>query len=254
MRPHDPQALRTGTWAWVAPLSAFILSLLAAQTRAEHVVHSPVVEPGDWSSEFGGNFDVDDSRPLDRGNVYTVNVVWSPFARWASEAEIEVERELGEDLRTTAVSWANVLQVARSAEQWCDLALYAEFAHTLERDASDGIEFGVLAQKDFGWSETRVNLLMGRELEHGADVEVSYSWQWRYRLTERLEPGLEMYGGLGRWGAFGALDEHGQEFGPALNGSLPFGGGSIGYEVGLLFGLTGPDRGTTARFSIEYEF
>jgi hypothetical protein len=112
----------------------------------------------------------------------------------------------------------------------------------------------MLAQKDFGRNEARVNLVFEQPFESGADLEMEYRWQYRYRLSEVFEPGVEMYGGLGEWGEFGSFNDHEQQLGPAAYGKFRTASGAIKYEVGLLFGLTSDTPDTTARFLLEYEF
>ena len=81
-----------------------------------------------------------------------------------------------------------------------------------------------------------MNLIFERELTSGADTEMEYAWQYRYRLGERFEPGVEMYGGLGDWGHMGSFNDHEQQVGPAASASCARTTGAFKYEVGLLFG------------------
>ena len=111
-----------------------------------------------------------------------------------------------------------------------------------------------MGQKEFGRNQARINLLFERELESGAEVEMEYRWQYRYRLGERAEPGIEMYGNLGEWGGTGSFNDHEQQLGPAVFGRFHTAGGAFRYEAGILFGLTDVAPDTTARFLLEYEF
>ncbi len=83
---------------------------------------------------------------------------------------------------------------------------------------------------------------------------MAYAWQYRYRLHERFEPGLEMYGGLGDWGANGSFGDHEQQIGPACFGKLRTATGAWKYEAGLLFGLNDASLDATLRVLVEYEF
>jgi len=100
----------------------------------------------------------------------------------------------------------------------------------------------------------RFNLLAERELRSGAETELDYALQYRWRRSPRFEPGVELYGSLGATGDIGALGDHRHEIGPAAFGRIPFGGGALKYEFAWLFGLTDDAAAQTARFLLEYEF
>jgi high-affinity iron transporter len=223
-------------------------------SRADHVVYSPLVEEGEKAIEFRGHYDFDGSDALDGGEAYKLELEWSPFAWWRTEALVEWESEPGEDLDATEVAWENVFQLTEQGKYWADFGLLAEYAYSLEDDGEDAIELALLAQKDFGRNEARVNLVFEQPLESGADLEMEYRWQYRYRLDERFEPGIEMYGGLGEWGEFGSFNDHEQQLGPAMYGKVRTASGAFKYEAGLLFGLNDETPDATVRFLLEYEF
>jgi hypothetical protein len=97
-------------------------------------------------------------------------------------------------------------------------------------------------------------VIFEQELESGADLEMEYRWQYRYRRNERFEPGVEMYGGLGEWGESGSFSDHEQQLGPAMYGKFRTGTAALNYEVAALFGLTDESPDATVRFMLEYEF
>jgi len=242
------------TAAAAALLLGIALSAHPQASHADHVVYSPLVEQGEKAIEFRGHYDFDGNDALDGGQAYKLEFEWSPFARWRTEALVEWESEAGEDLDATEVAWENVFQLTEQGKYWADFGLLAEYAYSLEDDGEDAIELALLAQKDFGRNEARVNLVFEQPLESGADLEMEYRWQYRYRLEERFEPGIEMYGGLGEWGEFGSFNDHEQQLGPAIYGKLRTAGGAFKYEAGLLFGLNDETPDATLRFLLEYEF
>jgi high-affinity iron transporter len=242
----------------VAALPALLLALAVAghptESRADHVVYSPLVEDGEKAIELRGHYDFDGSKTLDGGQAYKAEFEWSPVSRWLTELLVKYEREPGESLKATEVASENIFQLTEQGEHWADFGVLAEFAYSLERGGSNALELALLAQKDFGRNEARVNLVFEQPLENGADLEMSYRWQYRYRLDEGFEPGLEMYGGLGDWGNAGAFNDHEQQLGPAMYGRFHTREGAFKYELGLLFGLTDVTPDTTVRFLLEYEF
>jgi high-affinity iron transporter len=226
----------------------------STDSRADHVVYSPLVEAGEKAIELRGHYDFDGRSSLDGGQAYKVEFEWAPYSRWLTELLVEYEREPGQGLAATEIASENIFQLTEQGQYWADVGLLAEYAYSLEDDGADAIEIGLLGQKDFGRNEVRVNLLFEQDLESGADLEMGYRWQYRYRLEERFEPGVEMYGGLGDWGEFGSFQDHEQQLGPAMYGKFRTATGALKYELGLLFGLTDETPDTTLRFMLEYEF
>jgi len=237
-----------------AVLVAAGLAAYGSDARADHIVYSPLVEQGEIAVELRGHHDFDGDDSRDGAEAYKIDLEWAPLERWRTELLGEFEREPGEDLQTTEVAWENIFQLTDQGRYWADFGLLAEYAHSLEDDGHDKLELGLLGQKEFGRNEARLNLIFEREFESGADFEMEYRWQYRYRLAERFEPGLEMYGELGEWGDTGSFDDHEHQLGPAIFGKLRVAGGAIRYEAGLLFGLSDESPDTTARFVLEYEF
>ncbi len=249
---------RPATLKQAAAVPASILAIgltgHAPPARADHVVYSPLVEQGEMAIELRGHYDFDGRSSLDGGQAYKLEFEYAPTSRWLTELLVEYEREPGESLEATEIASENIFQLTEQGQYWADFGLLAEYAYSLEDDGADAIELGLLGQKDFGRNEVRVNLLFEQALESGADLELGYRWQYRYRLEERFEPGIEMYGGLGDWGAFGSFNDHEQQLGPAMYGKFRTANGAFKYELGLLFGLTDATPDTTMRFMVEYEF
>lgn len=248
-------ALRMSTAAALpATVLALALAVHPTESRASHVVYSPLVEEGEIAVELRGHYDFDSSTSLDGGQAYKAEVEWAPTSWWLTEVLVKVEREPGEDIDATEIASENIFQLTEQGKYWMDFGLLAEFVYSLEDGGANALEIGLLGQKDFGQNEVRVNLVFEQALESGADLEMEYRWQYRYRLDERFEPGIEMYGGLGEWGEFGSFNDHEQQLGPAMFGKFRTSKGAIKYELGLLFALTDETPDTTVRFLLEYEF
>ena len=235
-------------------LMVFALATHAPRAVADHVVYSPLVEQGERAIEARGHYDLDGNDALDGAQQYKLEFEWAPVARWRTELMVKAEQAPGDGMRATEVATENVLQLTEQGQYWADLGVLAEYAHSLEDDGHDALELGLLAQKDMGRHEARLNLTLERELTGGADTEIGYAWQYRYRLGEHFEPGIEMYGGLGDVGHMGALGDHEHQVGPAIFGKLRTTTGALKYEAGLLFGLNDQAPDATVRFLLEYEF
>jgi high-affinity iron transporter len=253
----DPSARRARAVPATTAAGVLLVAALAAHSpraSADHVVYSPLVEYGEKAVELRGHYDFDGNDALDGGQKYKAEVEWAPMSRWRTEALVEYEQEPGGSLTATEVAWENLFQLTEQGQYWADFGLLAEYAHSLEHGGEDALELGLLAQKDIGRHEARVNLLFERDLTGGADTEIGYAWQYRYRWREVFEPGIEMYGEIGDAGHTGSFDDHEQQLGPAVFGKVRTAGGAIKYEAGLLFALTGETPDTTVRFMVEYEF
>jgi high-affinity iron transporter len=235
-------------------LVAIALTTHAPRAHAAHVVYSPLVEQGERAIEWRGHYILDGNDATDGEQQAELEFEWSPMARWRTELLVAAERASGDGLETTGIASENVFQLTEQGRYWADFGLLAEYAHSLEHGGSDAVELGLLAQKDAGRHETRLNLTFERPLTGSGDTRMGYAWQYRYRLRESFEPGIEMYGGLGEVGNIGALDNHEQQIGPAFAGKLRTTKGALKYEAGLLFGLNDQTPDATARFLLEYEF
>jgi hypothetical protein len=82
------------------------------------------------------------------------------------------------------------------------------------------LKLGLLAEKQLDRSVVTANLVAERELAEGADAELEYAFRWRYRQSQCLESGIELYGELGEWEDFGSASGHERQLDPALPGKL----------------------------------
>jgi high-affinity iron transporter len=236
-------------------LPALWLALVSPPARAAHMVYSPVVEEGEVAIEGRGHYDFDSRDDVDGAQQYKIDLEYTPTAFWRTELLGEWERAPGESIEATEVGWENVLQLAPQGKLWADFGVLVEYVHSLEDGGHDGLEVGILGEKQFTDTVLTVNMLSERELTGGAETELEYAARYRWRLSETLEPGIELYGELGEWGHNGSLGDHSHQVGPSLLGKSHSGEHSaIKYETAVLFGLTHDSPDATVRFLLEYEF
>lgn len=246
----------------LAPVSLVVLGVCATygllaprSAHAAHVVYSPVVEEGEIAVELRGHYDSDSRDDVDGSQQYKLDLEYTPTAWWRTEVLGEWEREPGKSIEATEVAWENVFQLAPQGKYWMDLGVLAEYAHSLEDDGEDALELGLLGEKQFSSTVFTANLIFEREFADGADTEMEFATRYRWRVSEALEPGFELYSELGDWGANGHLDEHEHQLGPSAMGKLRAGErAAFKYEAAVLFGLTEDSPDTTVRFLLEYEF
>ena len=152
-----------------------------------------------------------------------------------------------------AVEWENIILLTEQGKHWVDVGLFAEYEHSFA-DGPDEIKIGPMFQKEIGGTVANLNLLFEREVgrDAGDDTELDYSWQVKWTGNERLEFGVQGFGGLGALDHLGEGDAH--SIGPALFGVTRLAGGNkIAYDAAVLAGLNGAAPDLTFRFTLELE-
>jgi FTR1 family protein len=240
----------------IAAVIILVAGAVVAAPRAEAAdkVYSPIVEEGERAIELRGHRETDGDPSVDGGQQYKVDLEYSPKWFWRTELVGEWEKAPGESLENTQLAWENIFQLFEQGRYAIDAGLLVEYAHSTEPGGEDKLELGALLQKDFGPNQMRFNLVAERELRSGAETELEYALQYRWRRSPRFEPGIELYGEFGELGDFGSVGDHRHELGPAAFGKVPLGSGALKYEFAWLFALTDDAAAQTLRFLLEYEF
>jgi FTR1 family protein len=246
---------RRGTAALAATLLAALALAAPRPARADLYVYSPVVEAGERAFELRAQRDVDAAPQRNGAEEHKLELEYAPNEWWLTEALVTVERDPGGTRRATELSWENVIALAPQGKYWVDVGLLTEFAHALTRDGHDALELGFLAEKAVGPALVTANLTAEQAFGSGEDAALGYALRAVWRLGERFEPGLEMFGEFGTLGRFGSVDANRHQLGPAARGRLRFAGRqALRYDVAWVFALTGNSPDSTARLQVEYEF
>jgi hypothetical protein len=202
-----------------------------------------------------GHYDFDSRDQVDGGQQYKIDLEYAPTWFWRTELLGKWEKEPGASIEATEVAWENILQFAPQGKYWADFGMLVEYVHSLEDGGNDGLELGLLGEKQFARTVLTVNLLAERGFASGAETEMEYAARYRWRVAQAFEPGIELYGELGEWGNSGSLDQHSHQIGPSLLGKVRARESSaIKYEAAVLFGLTQDSPDATVRLQLEYEF
>jgi high-affinity iron transporter len=257
VRVERPQPRLNVSASMPGALVALLVLYLAGApgVHAEHLVYSPIVEQGELAVEMRGHQDYDSRDDVDGSGQYKLEVEYSPAAFWRTEMLGEWEQESHGDLEATEVAWENLFQLTPQGKYWLDVGALVEYAHSLEHDGDDALEMGLLLEKQLASTVLTANLVAGRELASGSETELEYAMRYRWRISEALEPGVELYGGLGDWGDNGSLQDDEHQLGPSLLGKLRTGDRSaLRYEAAVLFGLTQAAPDTAVRLLLEFEF
>jgi len=252
---RSPARLAAATAVATLCVPALLLSLAPATARAAHTIYSPVVEEGEVAIEMRGHYDFDSRDEVDGTQQYKIDLEYTPTWFWRTELLGKWEKEPGASTEATEVAWENILQFAPQGKYWADFGMIVEYVHSLEDGGQDGLELGLLGEKQFSSTVLTANLLAEREFANGAETALEYAARYRWRVAEAFEPGIELYGELGDWGNSGSLDEHSHQVGPSLLGKVRARERSaIKYEAAILFGLTHDSPDATVRLQLEYEF
>ena len=177
----------------------------------------------------------------------------------ARRRRVDPRRGDGESIRAAAARWKNTFRFSPVEEDaaWpVDLGATVEYGRGLRGGDADAIQVGGLLYKEIGPTTHALNLLFAHELGNNAagGVTFGYAAQSRWVLSPALAVGLEAFGEPGRIGRFPSLTEQGHRAGPVLSGAFEIEGfGTIGYELGYLFGLTSGTPDGTLKWLLAYQ-
>ncbi len=240
-------SLRRGAVAFLC--STVALSAARADVEFQHNgvgrVYDPYVQPLERELEFRTLYQTDPD-PLESDILrQRIGYGRSLSERVFAEAYLLAEKQPGSGLRLQGYEAEVKVQLTEQGEYAADWGLLFEF----ERERSESISemaVAALTSRQFGnWVGT---LNLGLEYEYGSDIDNEFetflSAQWRYRLRETLEPGVEFY-----------ADQFTRGIGPVLTGLVRTGGASKwAWETGLILPLNDTTPDYTFRFLLEYEF
>jgi len=208
-------------------------------------VYDPYVQPLERELEFRTLYQTDPD-PLESDILrQRIGYGRSLSERVFAEAYLLAEKQPGSGLRLEGYEAEVKVQLTEQGQYAADWGLLFEF----ERERSESISeaaVAVLTSRQWGpWVGT---LNLGLEYEYGSDIDNEFetfvSAQWRYRLRETLEPGVELY-----------ADQFTRGIGPVLTGLVRTGGtAKWAWETGLILPLNDTTPDYTFRFLLEYEF
>lgn len=208
-------------------------------------VYDPYVQPLERELEFRSLYQTDDD-PLESDILrqrlgFGKSVTEHVFA----EVYLLSEKQPGGSLRLQGYEAEVKIQLTEQGEYAADWGFLVEFA----RERSESIsEVAVAAISSRQWGDWVGTMNLGVEYEYGSDIanefETFLSAQWRYRLRESLEPGVEFY-----------ADQFTRGVGPVLTGALRRAGAQKwSWEAGIILPLNDTTPDYTYRFLLEFEF
>jgi len=236
--------------AWLMGLAGSPVAL------ADYKVYSPYVEKDTLEIEARGHIVTDRNPERRSARQDKFEIGYGVTDWWSTSFFTEHEREPGETYRRSATAWENIFQLTERGKYWLDAGLYVEYASAADKNAADTLELKLLLEKNIGKFSNTVNLIFEREVGKNAsrDVETSYAWRTRYRWKPELEPGIEIYGGLGDLDGLKVSSAYSHQAGPVISGKFRLDSKSaLLYQVGYLFGLNHNSDDGAVKWQLEYE-
>jgi hypothetical protein len=248
---------RPGRGAAAVALGILAVAAGGSPARADFTVHVPLVVRGEREVEAAYTRTRDPQAPLDNQQVYNLALGYGVTNWWLTELEGEWEKPPKADTELSEMAWENTFQLTEPGEYRLNLGVFAEYAwpqHSAERP---NVKVGPILQLQYETALHTVNLFFERQVGPGAEtaVEFTYAWQSRFRVTQSLDAGFEIFGAPGEAGKPLPLSEQELRAGPVLYGTFkPSAGTRFRYQVGYLVGQTKATPDGTWKANIELEF
>jgi len=226
------------------------LMLAAPTASATKTVTSPYVHEGEAAVEWKGGYDIDDGN-----NEWGMeaSVAYGVTSWWETELAVEMADEHDDDFEAEALVFENKFQLAPKGALWVDPGLKVEYGRNLT-GGHDELQAKLLLAKQIGQFSNTTNIAVGREIGEDSDddLEYGFSYALAYDHSETFAYGLEWYSGFGTFkDDSDDFDEQSHQLGPVVYGQFAE---NIGYEAGVLVGLSEKAPDATIKAVVEYEF
>lgn len=232
-------------------LVAIFTALPLAFAHAAPNISSPYVHQGEVALELKSEYKIDDGEDKDDAWSIETSLSYGVTSFWEAEISLETEDEgHAEDAEFSKVVFENKFQLAEPGEYFVDPGLKVEYAHNLE-GGPDEIEAKLLFAKKTEMFSHGLNLKTGREIGEDSDNdwEFGLSYGLTYEYSDDIQFGVEWYSSFGDFED--DFDEQEHKVGPVLFAE-PLEG--VGFETGVLFGVTDATPDATLKAIIEFEF
>lgn len=249
-KPSEQRATPT---AAAITLALAGLIALPQTAQAGKSVTSPYVSMGETEIESKTEYKIDNDSNINGAWEQSVSAGYGITDFWYTELGIEAEKDgiSGSDPEFSYLEWENKFQLTEHGEYFIDAGVKTEIKYNLSGDADKAKIKGLFA-KDVGKFSHTTNLGIERQFgeDRNNDTVASLSWSTVYRYAPDFEPGFEYYGDFGALDDGSSFSEENHRLGPVGYGKI----GEIGYDVGVLFGLSKAAPDGTIKVNLEYEF
>jgi hypothetical protein len=191
--------------------------------------------------------------PADGEDGLVLEVSHAPSDRLYLAVLAEFEREPPGGRKLEAVGFEAITPLGRIEALQLDVALYGEYEAV--RKHADKFESKLLLQHEKGPFDSRLNLVLEKDLQGGAPVEIGYAASADWAAFGDIRVGAAAFGNLGTFKRFVPRAEH--YLGPIIKAEIEHlpGASELEIEAGYLFGL-GASRDETKgqlRLLLEWE-
>ncbi len=233
-------------------LLAAMIALAPADARATKTVSSPSVTKGETELEWRGSYTHDDDSDSRDGAwkqraMTSYGFTESLMVEFA--ADLERPGNGGTEYSATKLDFK--YEILERGKAWIDLGVKGGYTHSAT-SSPDKVELKLLAAKDMGNFSHRANIGLERDIGDDADnvYEGTFSWSSRYKASDAIQPGIELYSNVGDISESSDFDDQSHQLGPVLYGKA----GIFNYEAGYLVGLTDASSDGEAKAVVEYKF
>jgi len=237
----------------VAAAVILAATFMPAQAHATKKVYTPYVEKGEVELEYRGRYEIDDDSNVDGKWVQKVAAGYGATEYWFTEIYLEFEKsgKSGSEAELAGIEWENKFMLTQPGEYWADVGVLTEIVYNTSGGADKG-EVKFLLAKDVGKFSHATNLILEREFgeDAGNDTEAGFAWRSKYRYSKKFEPGVELHSSFGSISDGGSYSEQKHIAGPVAYGKI----GPVGYDVGVLFGISDAAPDATLKAILEYEW
>lgn len=209
-------------------------------------VYHPYVQPLERELEWRGVYQRDDDPVEDGIWQQRLGVGASLGERLFLEGYVIGKRRSGPGFNIEGFELEGLWQLTEQGEYSADWGVLFEL-HQSRKYSITEMSSALLVEKELG-QRFVATANLGLEYEFGSDIknefDVEFAGQLRYRLSERLEPTMELY-----------KDEFTFAVGGVLQGLERFAGNrKMHWEVGVYGALNDTTPDTTMRALLEFEF
>jgi hypothetical protein len=243
---------------WLAGLLPLALAAPNAwSVDASDYLLLPTVVQGE--REIDWRTGIASAGPTTNGQAdYALGAGYGVTAHWFTELAVHYGQRQGSTLQFKDVAWENILQLSEPGEWPLDIGVSFEVERSQRSQDQLDVTGGVLLQKEFGFFQVNLNILLNHVIEgaEAATTRVIFQSQLKYRYSEPFEFGVQAFSNVSSYrSTWAPYSDQVHRIGPVALGKVKFGHErSLSYNAAFLFGTTdhSPDR--TLRFQIEYEF
>jgi hypothetical protein len=185
-----------------------------------------------------------------------VGIGYGVTPRWYTELYTTYLHTEYTGTKQSAWNWQNDYMLTQGQYPF-DLALHMTLSRSHDPWQGYDLELGPVFQTDVERTQLNFNLFLTRSYRNGTPnaTQLNYQWQAKYRWRPSLQFAVQGFGELGEWDHWLPLDQQSHRIGPAISGTLPFGGKqAMKYEAGVFTGKIYGENAKVFSMRLQYAF